>query len=73
MKLKKSSASTVNKKAMEKMDEAREELANQISPGRSKAQTIGMVLGAVVALAAIAYAIITFGSSSSSSSSEEEW
>lgn len=67
MKLKKSSGSEMNKKAMEKMDEARAELADQISPDRSKARTVGMILGVIVAMAAIAYAIVTLGGSSEDS------
>lgn len=84
MKLKKSTGSEMNKKAsemnekaMEKMDEAREELAKQIRPGRSKKQTFGMVVGVVVAIAALAFAIMTLGGSSEDTSlggsSEESW
>lgn len=66
MKLKKSSGTKMNKKARNKMDEAREEIADQISPSSSNTRVIGMVLGAIVAIAAIAFAIMTFGGSESS-------
>lgn len=72
MKLKKSSGSKMNKKAKSKMNDARQELADQISPSSSNTRTIGMVVGTIVAIAAIAFAIMTFGGSGSSSS-EEDW
>lgn len=57
MKLKKSSGTKMD------MDQAREEIADHIRPKRSKTRVIGMILGAVVAMGAILYAISTFTSS----------
>jgi hypothetical protein len=49
MKLKKSSGS--------KMSKARREIADQIQPGPSTGQMVGMVVGAIVTVAIAAFAI----------------
>lgn len=52
MKLKKSSGS--------KVSEAREEIADQIDTDESNVRIAGMVIGAVLTLGAVLYAVMTF-------------
>jgi hypothetical protein len=68
MKLKKSSGATMNK-AGSKMNEARDKLADQIRPKSSNKRNVGMIIGAVVTLGLVAWAIMSMGSGSS----EEDW